>query len=164
MSCTTTAPSELEGTRSLMHLKVSIPGHRSAIAPLVGTLMQLIRETGCAGAREFAIEIALLEALANAVVHGCGDDPSKVVECALSCSESGELTIVVRDPGPGFDPGSVPDPMLAENVHSHHGRGIHLIKQVAHAVWFECGGNEIHIVLEGARTLKAPDTERSLQM
>ncbi len=115
--------------------------------------MQVIRETGCAAGREFAIEIALREALANAAVHGCENDPSKVVECSLSCSESGELIIVVRDPGPGFDPGSVPDPVMGENVYSNHGRGIYLIKQVADAVWFESGGREVHMVLKGARRL-----------
>jgi serine/threonine-protein kinase RsbW len=107
--------------------------------------MEVVRETQCAAGTEFEIETALREALANAVVHGCRNDPSKVVECALSCSQSGELIIVVRDPGPGFDPASVPNPVTGENVYSTHGRGVYLITQMMDDVRFERGGSEIHM-------------------
>src|SRR5262249_40812758 len=49
-------------------------------------------------------ELALEEALVNAIIHGCGNDASKLVECSVTSSDSGQVTIVVRDPGPGFDP------------------------------------------------------------
>jgi hypothetical protein len=60
----------------------------------------------------------------SAVVHGCRNDPAKVVECALSCRDEGELMIVVRNPGPSFDPAAVPNPIAEENLYSTHGRGI----------------------------------------
>jgi serine/threonine-protein kinase RsbW len=110
--------------------------------------MEVVKEIGCAVGKEFEVEIALHEALANAVVHGCGNDPAKVVECELSCVDAGELVIVVRDPGPGFDPASVPNPVAEENVYSTHGRGIYLIRQLLDDVWFERGGSEIHMVLK----------------
>src|SRR5262245_9670903 len=151
MSCALTEHSAREGTKCLLHLRIYVPGHRSSISPLVRRVMHVIREAACATGREFAIEIALREALANAAVHGCENDPSKVVECSLSCDESDELNIVVRDPGRGFDPGSVLDPVRGENVYSNHGRGIYLIKRLVDAVWFERGGTEIHMVVHGAR-------------
>ena len=46
--------------------------------------------------------MALQEALANAVVHGAKEDPSKVVECVVMCDEQRGLLIIVRDPGEGF--------------------------------------------------------------
>jgi serine/threonine-protein kinase RsbW len=107
--------------------------------------MDAVRETQCAVGKEFEIEIALREALANAVVHGCANDPCKAVECVLRCSGSGEVIIVVRDPGSGFDPSAVPNPVAGENVYSTHGRGIYLIRQLMDDVWFECGGSEIHM-------------------
>ena len=71
-------------------------------------------KTDALSGKEFGfLELALWEALADAVIHGCGNDASKVVECSVSGSESGEVyTIVVRDPGPGFDPASIPSPVV----------------------------------------------------
>ena len=137
----------LAGQDRAGRLSICVPGHQSSISPAVETLMERVRETQCGAGREFQIETALREALANAIVHGCRNDPSRAVDCALWCRQSGELVVVVRDPGPGFDPSSVPNPSTGENVFSTHGRGIYLIRQVMDDVWFERGGSEIHMVL-----------------
>ena len=145
MSCEPTPCCALGGIRLPFQLSVCVPGHRSSISPVVLSVMELARETKCAAGKEFEIETALREALANAVIHGCDSDASKVVECSVSCSESGEVLIVVRDPGPGFDPASIPSPVAGENVYSTHGRGIYLITRSMDEVWFERGGSEIHM-------------------
>jgi len=64
------------------------------------------------------------EALANAIVHGCNNDPSKIVECCVACTESSDVVIVVRDPGEGFVLTDVPNPLAEKNPYSTHGRGI----------------------------------------
>jgi serine/threonine-protein kinase RsbW len=63
--------------------------------------------------REDDIELALTEALANAVVHGAKNDPSKIIECDVACDQKHGMLIVVRDPGPGFDPAKLPIPARA---------------------------------------------------
>jgi hypothetical protein len=55
--------------------------------------------------------------------------------------------IVVRDPGPGFDPAAVPNPIAEENLYSTHGRGTYLIRQLMDEAWFERRGSEIHMAL-----------------
>jgi serine/threonine-protein kinase RsbW len=55
------------------------------------------------------------------------------------------MLIVVRDPGEGFNPQSVPSPVMGQNVFSEHGRGIFLINQLMDEVRFERGGTEIHM-------------------
>ena len=145
MSSEPTPRCALDGTNLLFHLSVCVPGQRESISPVVEGVMEVARETKCAAGKEFEIEMALREALANAVIHGCENDASKVVECSVSCSGSGEVTIVVRDPGPGFDPASIPSPVAGENVYSAHGRGIYLITRLMDEVWFERGGSEIHM-------------------
>ena len=52
---------------------------------------------------------------------------------------------VVRDPGPGFDPASIPSPIMGENIYATHGRGIFLINQLVDEVQFERNGAEIHM-------------------
>ena len=83
------------------------------------------------------------EALANAIRHGCGGDPTKKVECCVTYKEPGEIVAVIRDPGPGFDTTHVPDPMAAENIFKTSGRGVVLINQVMDAVQYRDGGREV---------------------
>ena len=139
---------EPEAERPFFHLGVCLGAHLSAISPVVEGVMEALKKLPCVVGADFAIETALREALANAVVHGCRNDAAQLVECTLSCNPCGEVHIVVKDPGPGFDPASVPDPLSEENVRSNHGRGIYLISRLMDRVWFERGGTEIHMVLE----------------
>jgi serine/threonine-protein kinase RsbW len=108
--------------------------------------MEVVRKMQCAAGKEDAIELALTEALANAVVHGCRCDPSKLVECCVMCDETRGMLIVVRDPGTGFDPQSLPSPVVGESIFQDHGRGIFLINQLMDEVKFHKGGAEIHMI------------------
>ena len=63
----------------------------------------------------------------------------------MACDESKGMLIVVRDPGPGFDPAAIPSPTLGHNIYRHHGRGIYLINQLMDEVSFEKGGTEIRM-------------------
>jgi serine/threonine-protein kinase RsbW len=55
------------------------------------------------------------------------------------------MLIVVRDPGPGFDPATIPNPIMGQNVYSTGGRGIYLISMMVDEVHFRKGGTEIHM-------------------
>jgi serine/threonine-protein kinase RsbW len=123
---------------------ITLKAAESEVSPVVDKVMQLVAETQCANGKELDIEIALREALANAIKHGAASDPTKIIECRVSCEERGIL-IVVRDPGNGFDPNSVPDPLAGENIFSNHGRGIFLINRLMDEVKFEKNGTEIHM-------------------
>jgi len=100
----------------------------------------------CSQGKEFEIETALREALANAIRHGCRNDPDKRVEVCVACDPARGILIVVRDPGAGFDPTSIPSPVRGRNLYRHHGRGIYLINQLMDEVSFERGGTEIRML------------------
>ena len=134
------------GKRFTLKLDVTLPAQREAVDPVVQKIMSEVRLRQWAPGKEDDIELALSEALANAVVHGCKCDPSKTVECCLMGDKKSGLVIVVRDPGPGFDPAVVPTPTAAENVYSDHGRGIYLINQLMDEVQFHKNGTEIHMI------------------
>jgi anti-sigma regulatory factor (Ser/Thr protein kinase) len=68
-------------------------------------------------------DIAVREAVANAIKHGNQQNPAKQVHVDLMV-ENGELVIRVEDEGAGFDPGKVRDPLAPENLLSRNGRGI----------------------------------------
>src|SRR5438270_552847 len=81
----------------------SLRGDAAAIGPVVDRITSFIIAAGTSADTGEEIGLALQEALANAVVHGCGGDASKTVHCAVGCGPAG-IAIVVRDPGQGFDP------------------------------------------------------------
>ena len=129
----------------ILKLQKSLEGRIEAIPPFVDGLMSIVQSVGCAAGREREVEVALIEALANAVQHGCKNDPTKMIEVCVGCDESRRLLIVIRDPGPGFDPSSIPSPVVGQNLFSTHGRGIFLINQLVDEVHYEKGGTEIHM-------------------
>jgi len=130
----------------ILKLSVTLRADRNAVDPVVQSVMNVVRETHCASGREDQIELALSEALSNAVVHGAHSDPSKIVECDVACDEQQGMLIVVRDPGTGFDPGRLSNPCVGENIYSNHGRGIYLINQLMDEVKFHKNGTEIHMI------------------
>jgi len=136
-----------------MELRFNFRAEIAGIAPIVQRVTGLAQEMHCEPGREMQIALALQEALANAVIHGCDSDPSKTVECSVTYGEpssarnqaTNEMLIVIRDAGSGFDPASVPNPKIGDNVHAYHGRGLHLIRELMDEVSFAQGGREIRM-------------------
>jgi serine/threonine-protein kinase RsbW len=79
------------------------------------------------------IDIAVREAVANAIKHGNEQDPHKQVEVDLSLDEE-TLTIQVQDEGHGFDPSRIDDPLAPENLLKPTGRGIFYMKSFMDAI------------------------------
>ena len=136
---------EFESDKLLLRFETTISADMDAFPPVVEGVMKLIREIGCAEGDEFDVELAIHEALGNAIRHGCKSNPEKRVQFCVSCDESRGMLIVVRDPGEGFDPASIPSPIEGERLYLSHGRGIFLINQLMDSVKFQRGGTEIHM-------------------
>jgi serine/threonine-protein kinase RsbW len=126
-------------------LRMEVPGRLDAISPAVERVMSVAREVQCSNGKEFEIETALREALSNAIRHGCAGDATKTVELIVACDDVRGMLIVVRDPGPGFDPGRIASPTRGQNLYRHHGRGIYLINELMDEVSFGRGGTEIRM-------------------
>jgi serine/threonine-protein kinase RsbW len=123
-----------------VELRQSLPSKVAAISPFTEQLMRFILNFRMADGSEIDIEMALLEALANAVIHGNGDSSCKSVYVTCRCYMDGEVAIAVRDEGRGFDPSVLVDPTFRENLLITHGRGIYLMKTLMDEVSFEEGG------------------------
>ena len=136
---------EFDAESLILQLEMCMPGDVTAISPVVEKVMRVVGGMDCIEGKEFEIETALREALANAVVHGCRKDPGKEVEFTVACDVSRGMLIIVRDPGGGFDPEEIPSPISGECLYSDHGRGIYLINQLMDDVVFKRGGTEIHM-------------------
>jgi serine/threonine-protein kinase RsbW len=132
-----------------LEVDVLVESNIEAINPAVQKLMRILRRTCCPSRHEFAVETALREALANAIVHGNRMDPTKKVRVCCGCDASGGVVVTVKDEGEGFDPSGVPVPVTGELLSSDHGRGIYLINHLMDDVHFEGEGREIHMRKHG---------------
>lgn len=91
------------------------------------------------------IQIAVHEAVVNAIVHGNRWDETRRVTLELAVLP-GRLDVRVRDEGLGFDPISVPDPLTPGNLSKSSGRGILLMRRLMNEVAFHrpaSGGTEV---------------------
>ena len=127
-----------------IQLERSLPSQVAAISPFVDKLMALLRGCGCVPEGVSDVEIALREALANAIIHGNHEDPRKHVHVTCRC-EPDEVSIAVKDEGRGFDINKVADPTSPENTRSVHGRGIYLMKALMDEVRFGEHGVVVHM-------------------
>lgn len=129
-----------------LELKVTLAADPRVIDSVVQSIMTTVRGLQSLRGKDDAVELALTEALANAVVHGAKSDHSKIVECDVLCDPAQGIVLVVRDPGTGFTIDKVPDPLQSENIFSTHGRGIYLINQLMDEVQFLKNGSEIRML------------------
>lgn len=118
----------------------------------------------------FSLNIALVEALNNAIYHGNLEVSSELKQqrfelfreeaerrrhiepyCHRRVFIHYELSrnsvkYVIRDEGQGFDYSSLPDPTLPENLFKESGRGILMIMSFMDEVFWNSRGNEITMI------------------
>lgn len=136
---------KVTGRSSPLHFEVALSADVKAISPIVEAVLRLVEQLEYASGKEVQIEMALREALANAVIHGCKGDPRKKIECSVTGDQDRGILIVVSDPGDGFDPVQIPSPTEGQNLFSGHGRGIFLISRLMDEVQYERNGAKIRM-------------------
>ncbi len=113
------------------------------------TVVREVEQRGFDPTSNFAIRLALEEAICNAFKHGNKNDPEKVI--TLECSVDDEAVVIeITDEGEGFDPESVPDPSVEENLEIPAGRGIVLMKSFMTEVQYNDRGNAVRMVYRRA--------------
>jgi anti-sigma regulatory factor (Ser/Thr protein kinase) len=130
---------------STCQFTMTIPADPRQIPRLTDGVTQVLQEKGWPETDVMAVELALQEAVANAIRHGCGGDASKELQCTVTCDDAGEIMITVRDPGKGFDPTKVSNPLDPMNLLKSSGRGIFLINGLMDDVQFADGGRELQM-------------------
>jgi anti-sigma regulatory factor (Ser/Thr protein kinase) len=130
---------------STCQFTMTIPADPAAIPRITDGVVRVLKERGWADDDVMKVELAVQEAVANAIRHGCRGDASKHLQCSVTCDDRGEVVITVRDPGTGFDPAKVGNPLDPANVLKPSGRGIFLINGLMDDVQFADGGREVQM-------------------
>ncbi len=118
---------------SLPLLEFWLSADLDAVPPARKKAMRVCTDAGLAEDDCFALDLALGEALANAVTHGSGAKTNGKIYLGLWKYRS-RLIIQVRDNGTGFNP--PPPPYLMPEAHHHgtHGRGLPLMETLTDAL------------------------------
>ncbi|MDT5158820.1 MAG: serine/threonine-protein kinase RsbW [Acidobacteriota bacterium] len=117
-------------------VELKLPSRIEAIGEAAAAVMDAARRLGFAEDALFGIELAVREAITNAVLHGNRQDESVPFEVGVAGTDAG-MTINVRDRGEGFDPSGVADPTEGENILKSSGRGILFMRTFMDEVTWE---------------------------
>ncbi len=91
----------------------------------------------------FALRLLLREALNNAVLHGCKEDPLLNFSCRLEITDE-QAVMEISDDGPGFDWHKETTSPTHDNLES--GRGLQIYALYAHSTTYNPAGNSIHLI------------------
>jgi serine/threonine-protein kinase RsbW len=128
---------------SFVGLRSTLPAAFKIVSPFVNHITRFISRFRVGDEGNFEIELALREALVNAIVHGNGEDPNKRIYVHCRCTTDGEVSITVEDEGNGFEQEAGPNPTSPDNRQRTNDRGIHLIRTLMDDVYVEQGGSVV---------------------
>lgn len=116
--------------------ELTLPSRIETVATAAAAVAEFVTRSGVSEDAAFGIDMAVREAVTNAVVHGNSQDEAKVVDIVLKSSPDA-VEISVHDQGPGFNPSEVPDPTAQENILKTSGRGIFFMRSFMDEVdWY----------------------------
>lgn len=104
-------------------LELNLPSRLDAIDRAAAQAARVAAAHNVDEAGLFGIDLAVREAVANAVKHGNQFDETKTVKITFETTPE-QMIIQIEDQGAGFNVEAVPDPTAAEHLLSESGRGI----------------------------------------
>lgn len=128
--------------------ELRLPSRREVVEEVAVVVAGIVKSFGLNEEFAFGIDLAVREAVTNAVLHGNNEDESKFIEITLK-SAPDSLEIKVHDQGSGFNPNDVPDPTKEENLLKTSGRGIFFMRNFMDEVdWLVApeGGTTVRMI------------------
>lgn len=136
-----TPPEELHLNNISQTTRIQAPSRAELISEIVNQIALSAVAVGFA-TRDLGnnIKLALSEAITNAMEHGNGWDPAKLVTVSVEVNP-GFLQASIEDQGDGFDYQSLPDPTQPSLMLSERGRGVFLMHAIMDKVTYHNCGN-----------------------
>lgn len=125
-----------------------LPSRIESIEEAAEKAAEVASRSGIDEAAIFGIDLAVREAVTNAVKHGNKLDETKRVTISFTSSLE-DFVITVTDQGGGFNPEDVPDPTNPENLLKTSGRGIFFMRNFMDEVeWSQPpeGGTTVRLI------------------
>ena len=131
-------------------LQEKIPSDLDVGHATIERLIAALEANNWEGRDLFHIQLAIEEALVNAITHGNKQSKDKVVEVEFRVDPN--LTFLrIKDQGAGFNPEAVPDPRDDDHLECTNGRGVMLIRELMSEVRYNDRGNEVTMIKHRSR-------------
>lgn len=128
--------------------ELRFPSRIEAVDEAAAAVAQFMNRLGIGEDIAFGVDMAVREAVTNAVIHGNKLDNAK--EIGLKLRNTPEVfEISVHDQGSGFDPNEVPDPTKDENILKTSGRGVFFMRNFMDQVDWSAdpeGGTRVRMI------------------
>ena len=128
-----------------MKIKTFIENDSHLLKEISREVTDELRSLGTHEGLIFDIQVAMEEALRNAMIHGNKFDPQKKVSVEAEVV-GGKVRVCVEDEGAGFVSSNVPNPTDEENILKTSGRGVYMINHLMDEVKYENGGRRVVMV------------------
>ena len=122
----------------------NVPSQPDVCAQIIELLLNQLNSANWPNKNVFGIHMAMEEAIMNAIRHGNQCAPDKQVHVLIAISAD-QFYAKITDQGDGFDPSSVPDPTLDENIGKTCGRGVTLMRNFVDEVIYNEKGNSVEL-------------------
>lgn len=119
---------------------IKLPSNKTSVRNLEPLLTEIRKKHNIEEEKFYNVMIAVTEAVNNAIIHGNKLCREKEVLFRIHADEN-KVTITVQDEGEGFDPESVDNCLIPENLLKDGGRGVFLIKELMDEVSFTDTGS-----------------------
>ena len=113
--------------------ELTLPSRIESVEEAAVSIARILSRSGVNEEVAFGVDMAIREAVTNAILHGNKKDEQKFVRVTAK-SSSNSLEISVDDEGEGFNPEDVPNPTESENLLKASGRGIFFMRTFMNAV------------------------------
>lgn len=117
-------------------------------------LMTALGAAGWEGMDLFRIQMAIEEAVVNAIEHGNKRQIEKKVHLVFHVTGE-KTTLEITDEGAGFDHRNIADPTTEELLDKPRGRGVMLMRELMNGAFFNERGNQVTMIK--LRSVEVPD-------
>ncbi len=138
-------------------LDLTIPSSMDYLSLVNGVVEDICGRIGADETAGDLLTTSVIEACTNAIEHGNGEDPGKLVTLHFLFDRT-KIEVFVTDEGEGFDPDAVADPVQPENLLRERGRGIFILRSFMDEVDFRftpSRGTTVHLVKNLGGTRRA---------
>jgi serine/threonine-protein kinase RsbW len=133
----------------------TIPSDLDVAHATIDELMRALEAAAWPGSDMFRIQMAIEEAVVNAIEHGNKRDGSKSVHIVFHV-DAERATMQISDQGAGFDHRNVADPTEEERLDKPRGRGVMLMRELMTEANFNDSGNSVTMIKVRSQEVPEP--------
>lgn len=138
--------------------ELAIPSVVDEGMAVIARILSQLEEHGWEAMEQFAVHLALEEAVVNGIRHGNKFDPNKQLHVRYHLNAE-EFHVEIVDQGEGFDRSTVPDPTQEENLEKTTGRGLMMMELYMSEVCYNDKGNSVRMRRRKGDPINIPDDD-----